>query len=87
MESISIICKELYDLVWSKPKTQLSKIYSIPESILRKTCHENDIPLPANGYWSKQKVNWLDPLKDQSDDFLSEEYKVKFFQYLNKGNS
>jgi hypothetical protein len=36
--------------------------------------------------WAKRKVNWLNPLTDKTDEFLSEEYKIKFLEYLNKRN-
>lgn len=57
MESFFLTRKKLYDLVWSKPITQLAKNYNVPESTLRKSCLENDIPLPVNGYWSKLRFN------------------------------
>lgn len=57
MKPIIFTRKELYDLVWSKPITQLAKTYNISESFLRKICSENHIPLPMNGYWSKLKFS------------------------------
>lgn len=47
--------KELYDLVWSKSLTQLSKDFGLSLSQIKKVCRDNNILLPENGYWSKIK--------------------------------
>lgn len=49
--------KELYDLVWSTPLSQLAKKYQISDNGLRKICIKLDIPLPKSGYWSKIKFD------------------------------
>ncbi|WP_108808927.1 hypothetical protein [Aquimarina spinulae] len=45
--------KQLYDLVWSKPLTQLAKEYAISDNGLRKICKKHNIPLPKLGHWQK----------------------------------
>lgn len=55
MKTISLTRKNLYDLVWSKPITVVAKEYGVNYSDVRKTCIDNNIPLPENGYWSKIK--------------------------------
>lgn len=45
--------KQLYDLVWSKPMTQLAKEFSLSDNGLRKICVKYDIPLPKAGHWQK----------------------------------
>lgn len=45
--------RELYDLVWSKSISQISKEINIKESSIRGICQTYKIPLPINGYWSK----------------------------------
>jgi hypothetical protein len=47
--------KELYDHVWSKPISTLSKEHDLSELELRKICKEYQIPLPFQGHWSKLK--------------------------------
>lgn len=49
----SITRKELYDLIWSKPVSKISKETNIKESVIRGLCVTYKIPLPINGYWSK----------------------------------
>lgn len=49
--------KELYDLVWSKPVSQIIKEYSISNSTFKALCKDNNIPLPKNGHWQKIKHN------------------------------
>lgn len=45
--------RDLYDLVWSKSISTISKETNIKESIIRGICQTYRIPLPINGYWSK----------------------------------
>lgn len=45
--------EELYELVWSKPFTQLAKEYTISDVGLRKICIRLEIPVPESGYWAK----------------------------------
>lgn len=53
MNNKIFIRKQLYDLVWSKPLTQLAKEYAISDTGLRKICKKHNIPLPKLGYWQK----------------------------------
>ncbi|WP_299434581.1 hypothetical protein [uncultured Aquimarina sp.] len=53
----SITRKQLYDLVWSKSTTAISKEYRISPNDLRKLCKYYNIPLPLNGHWQKIKHN------------------------------
>lgn len=45
--------KELYDLVWTKPLTTLSKEFNLSDNGLRKICIKYEIPLPIGGHWQK----------------------------------
>ena len=49
--------ENLYELVWSKSTTIISKEYRISTSDIRKLCKHHNIPLPKQGYWSKLKHN------------------------------
>lgn len=49
--------KSLYNLIWSKSTTVISKEYRVSTSDLRKLCKYNDIPLPLQGHWQKIKHN------------------------------
>ncbi|SEG52410.1 hypothetical protein, partial [Flavobacterium urumqiense] len=52
-ENKKISRQKLYDLVWSKPMTELAKEYNISDNGLRKICKKLDIPLPQLGHWQK----------------------------------
>ena len=43
----------LYDLVWTKPVTELSKEFGISDVALAKRCRSIKIPLPPRGYWAR----------------------------------
>lgn len=62
---------DLYDLVWSKPISQLAKSYSLSDVGLAKLCHRYDIPRPGRGYWAKlqhgKKVRRT-PLPNRADE-------------------
>lgn len=45
--------QQLYDLVWSEPKSQLSKRLGISDVGLSKVCKKGNIPTPGLGYWAK----------------------------------
>lgn len=53
MSSKELTRKELYNLVWSKPLTQLAKDFGLSDNGLRKICTKYDIPLPKMGHWQK----------------------------------
>lgn len=69
MEEVKLTRKELYDLVWSKPMTFLSKKYNLSDVGLRKICLKMNIPLPKAGYW--EKIKWNKPV---SIEILDETY-------------
>lgn len=47
--------KELYELIWSKPRTQLVKEIECSYNDLTKICKTHSIPTPKNGHWMKLK--------------------------------
>ena len=52
---------ELYELVWAKPMTHLSKELGLSDVGLRKICVKFGIPLPPRGYWSRLQFGKKDP--------------------------
>ena len=68
--------EELYELVWSKPMTQVAKELGISDVRLGRICRERDIPKPQRGYWAnltssapKKKRQYLKPpLPDHTKD-------------------
>lgn len=47
--------KELYELVWSKPMSELAKVFEMSDVGLKKICKAAYIPTPPLGYWAKLK--------------------------------
>lgn len=47
--------RELYNLVWSKPITTITKDYAYSDNGLRKICKKHNIPTPKLGHWAKLK--------------------------------
>ena len=46
--------QEFYELVWSKPMTQLAKEFAISDVALHKICKKHNIPNPPPGWWAKK---------------------------------
>lgn len=49
----SLTRKQLYNLVWKKPATQIAKEYGLSDRGLGKLCERYGIPTPPRGYWAK----------------------------------
>ena len=45
--------RELYDFVWSEPKTVLAQRFAVSDVWLSKICRAANIPIPPRGYWAK----------------------------------
>jgi hypothetical protein len=43
----------LYDLVWSKPMSDLAKDFNMSDVGLAKRCRAVDVPIPYRGYWAR----------------------------------
>ena len=48
--------KQLYELVWQKPISQIAKDYGLSDRGLGKLCVRNDIPVPPRGYWARLRA-------------------------------
>lgn len=48
--------EELYELVWSKPMTQVAEQFDVSGSYLARVCSVLRVPRPARGYWAKLAV-------------------------------
>lgn len=42
----------LYDLIWSKAKTEVAKNFGVSDVALGKACKKANIPVPPRGYWA-----------------------------------
>src|ERR1700733_7637491 len=45
--------EDLYELVWSKPLSELAKDFGISDVGLAKRCRKLGIPVPGRGYWAR----------------------------------
>ncbi len=52
---IEIDRKELYELVWQVPRTELTERFGISDVAIGKHCRNANIPMPTPGYWAKVK--------------------------------
>jgi len=50
---IRLTREEVYQLVWTKPMTEIAKKYLISDVGFRKTCIRLNIPIPKAGHWAK----------------------------------
>lgn len=48
--------QELYDLVWSKPITEIAKEIGVSDSMIIKVCRKLDVPRPVSGHWAKLRA-------------------------------
>ncbi len=53
MSKTNLTREQLYQLVWQKPATELSKELGISDVAIGKMCKRFDIPKPNAGYWAK----------------------------------
>ena len=49
--------KQLYDLIWAKPRTEIAKQLEISDVMLGKLCREMNVPAPPRGYWANLAAN------------------------------
>jgi hypothetical protein len=43
----------LYELVWSKPMTELAQDFGLSDVALAKRCRKLGVPIPGRGYWAR----------------------------------
>ncbi len=53
MADIIVTREELYDLIWTKPVTQVAKDFGVSDVWISKACTKARIPRPNRGYWAK----------------------------------
>jgi hypothetical protein len=51
----------LYELVWSKPMSDLAKEFHISDVGLAKRCRAVDVPIPYRGYWARKAAGQEPP--------------------------
>jgi hypothetical protein len=49
---LNLTRKELYDLVWAKPRAEIADQFEMSDVRLGKLCREMNVPAPPRGYWA-----------------------------------
>jgi hypothetical protein len=50
-EPLTLSREDLYELVWSKPMTELAQDFALSDVALAKRCRKLGVPVPGRGYW------------------------------------
>lgn len=50
----AITRSELFELVWSEPRTTLAKRFKLSDVAIGKHCRKANIPMPPPGYWARK---------------------------------
>lgn len=63
--------EELYELIWSKPRTKISDKYNVKTSDITRICVKYNIPLPSSGHWMKKNpVRTPLPAYDKAYEYI-----------------
>lgn len=67
--------QELYDLVWSHPRTELASRFGVSDVAIGKACIRENVPAPTRGYWARIEAGSPQsppplPLRLPGQDFL-----------------
>lgn len=46
-----VTTEELYALVWSRPTTEVARLFGVSDKAIEKRCKRLGIPKPSRGYW------------------------------------
>jgi hypothetical protein len=52
-ENVRLTREQLYELVWSKPMTEIAADFGMSSVAFAKYCKAADVPRPARGYWQQ----------------------------------
>ncbi len=52
-DPLNLSRQDLYELVWSKPMSELAKDFGLSDVALAKRCRKLGIPVPGRGYWAR----------------------------------
>jgi hypothetical protein len=58
---LTLTRQTLYDLVWSKPMSDLAKDFNMSDVGLAKRCRAADVPIPYRGYWARKAAGQEPP--------------------------
>jgi hypothetical protein len=52
-DPLTLSREDLYELVWSKPMTELAQDFGLSDVALAKRCRKLGVPIPGRGYWAR----------------------------------
>ena len=52
-DPLTLSREDLYELVWSKPMTELAQDCGLSDLALAKRCRKLGVPIPGRGYWAR----------------------------------
>lgn len=55
-DHLSLTREELYNLVWTKPMTEVARDFQISDRAMAKICARRQVPVPSRGYWAKKNA-------------------------------
>jgi len=58
---LTLTRQTLYELVWSKPMSDLAKEFNMSDVGLAKRCRAVDVPIPYRGYWARKAAGQEPP--------------------------
>lgn len=58
---LTVTRQSLYDMVWSRPMTQVAQDFGISDVALAKRCRAVDVPVPPRGYWARVAAGQTPP--------------------------
>jgi hypothetical protein len=72
-DPLTLSREDLYELVWSKPMTDLALDFGLSDVALAKRCRKLGVPVPGRGYWARVAAGQAPrqpPLKKRPDDAM-----------------
>lgn len=72
-DPLTLSREDLYELVWSKPMTELAQDFGLSDVALAKRCRKLGVPVPGRGYWARVAAGQAPrqaALKKRADDAM-----------------
>ena len=72
-DPLTLSREDLYELVWSKPMTELAQDFGLSDVALAKRCRKLGVPIPGRGYWARVAAGQAPrqpALKKRADDAM-----------------
>jgi hypothetical protein len=70
-DPLTLYREDLYELVWSKPMTELAQDFGLSDVALAKRCRKLAVPIPGRGYWARvaaDQTPWQSTLPKRTEE-------------------